>query len=327
MQYVRLEGGPGVTLRFGVFDHQLKGATLKQALEDAGHIPIDDARIADVLLVDFDGDYAHPRPKLIQATLDSGGIVLVYPHGAYPTFQYFSTITADNRVAAHLVQGLGVAAVYQHIGMTVPVHVIGWYYCPLVPFQPVGEVRRILFCPAHPSGARYLCDAMKAENARIYRTLLDCNAELHVSLYGKPEDNGLWLDPSVSYWRGDLNLFWEDIDQADLVVAEGTKGYMAVARGKPVVMFAQDYAPRTDDDPSQIPGWDQLGPMLKYPISFDADRFAEQAEAACAGSPETAEWRDRMVGRPWNPAGFVQLVERLYEERNADVGTREVGGA
>ena len=304
-----------MTLTFAVFDHQRKGRALGQALQDAGHLSVDTPR-ADVLLIDFDAPYAHPRPQLIEECVEHGGIVLVYPHGAYPTCQYGSSLTADPRVTAQLVQGPGIAEVYRRLGMTVPVHVVGWYYCPLLPFQPVEKIRRVLFCPAHPSGVGYLCDEMKAENARVFETLLAFGAELQVTLLGTPEMNGLWYEPNVVYRASDLNLQWGDIDQADLVVAEGTKAYLAVARGKPVVMLAQDYAPRGDLDPSPIPGWDELCPMMKYPLAFDDldSFFHEQATVACAGSAEVTEWRARMIGEPWQPAEFVQLVERLYEE-------------
>lgn len=315
-------------LTYAVLDLQWKSVGLNLALQDNGHVSLDHPR-ANVFLVDFDGniDAARERRWFIGECVDHGGMVLVYPHGARPTYQYDGIVEPDPRVTAYLVQGPAAVETYRLIGLEKPVYAVGWYYCPLVPFETVKKVERILFCPSHPFGLGKLDAKSCADNAAAYKACLAYGADLHMTKFGPLEHNGLWFDERVTYKESDLVLRWQDIDAADLVIAEGTKAYLAIARGKPTIMIGQDRAPADDHDRYQVPRWNEYGAQSRYPIDLADGDFKTLVDLACCGSDAVDEWKAGFIGNQMEPRVFSELVIGLYETHRRLKGALQVGAS
>ncbi len=252
-------------MRVCVRDRHGKSKPLAQALRDGGHTITQRLEGSDLLLYDFDTYGPNSQPRLEQDEALARHIPLVvYPHGPYPQDVYRQQQPHPATVAL-LVHGPGSKALQDCYGHRRPVFDIGWYLCPTLPPQPT-RVRRVLFAPTH---GRELADVRANIDAGATMTAWQEREGFDLTVL-----NGVAREPR-----------WDEIDQHDLVVACETFAMLALARGKPVVMFGPY------PGPIPYPVW-----LSDQPIRPDEDG---------------QEWRHLFVGREWKPARFVALMERL----------------
>ncbi|MCR4340773.1 MAG: hypothetical protein NUW01_12905 [Gemmatimonadaceae bacterium] len=295
-------------MRVAAFDHQRKSLGILSALQAAGH-RIVDRPPADLLLVDHDS--APPRAQLIDAFHADGTTVVMYPHGARPTFQYAGILEPDQRIRGQLVHGPGIADIYRIVGCPHEPHVVGWTYSPTVPFHAPRKIRRVLFAPHHPFGNGTMCEYERTLNADVARRLAALDVEVTVQMYGSPETNGV---PTVGRWRyvpSSLDLDWRHIDQADAVIGDGTIAYLAIARGKPTVMVGNARQVYADDMVTPVDRWPDIAAALRYPVDTTAGPLDHMLELARAGTTEVNEWKERMIGPPLSRSLLVRTLESL----------------
>lgn len=297
---------------FACWNHQNKPLALVQALIDAGWQPTTTPR-CDLLLVDH--CRAEPRNRLIDECADHGGTILVYPHGARPFVDYDGLIVPDARVAAHLVQSPGAADVLASFGFPLPVHVTGWHFNPVRPAVRPARIRTVLFAPAHPLGDGTLRDDRKQLNAAVFASLAAAARRrawrLVVHLYADAERNGIPRIPGVAYVPSGLDGATNLLETADLVVAEGTYAYLAVAAGRPTLMFGQDVRPCDDAGERTVDSWEAYAGLLRYPLDMADGSADAMAELARAGTDQVADWRRRFIGQPFDAEAFATLVDRI----------------
>jgi hypothetical protein len=310
------------TIRRGVFmckGHQGKERAYVQALRDAGWASTESIHGAlRFALFDLDtgrGGVGYHRnlPRLHQRKIP----IFLYPHAARPMIQWDGMYEPFPHTRCSFVIAPGHAQVMRSYGYPLPVAVTGWTYCPIVPFQPVQQVQNILFGPIHPNANLWLSDVDKSLNQRTFYRLLEyCKATgvsltvRHVRDLGA---NGLVKVDGVTYIDAQPNGATTEIDQADLVVGHQTFAYLAVARGKPVLMMGEDIPPRSgnaEDNFRWVASWEKYADLLMFPLDILAGDTAEMIERATRSDEEIREWRDRFIGQPFDGPAFVEKLEK-----------------
>jgi len=279
-------------MRFALFDHQGKGLHIGQALVAAGWDLSGDPADCDLLLVDHDGPYAHPRPAIIEAAYDAGAKIVLYPHGALPTVTFYDGAYApDARIDARLEHGEGHVEIGRRIGLgDIGQTVVGWTYSDRAAFAPT-RPERILFAPIQPNGSGELKEHDRLRNHHAWMQLREIG-NVAVRNPGFPAD---------------VTSAFADVDQADVVVAAGTLACLALARGKPVVMI-HDRNLENEVEPAHLDAYDDY---QRYPLTVGDAPLGDLIAEACQGSAHVDAWRNLFVGAPM--IDISALLARIVE--------------
>ncbi len=315
-------------MKFALYEFEGKELYLRQALYARGHTQAERIDDTDLLLVDTDVPWAHPRPQMIAAAKAAGAKVAVYPHGGLPDWTYDGIAEPHPDVDLRLEHGPGSSEVASLLGLDLRQQAFGWLYSPTQPFAPVEDPKRVLFAPLHPiieglaNPETNGHDPAPEFNQRVYKQLLALGYELVVSVVGPPHRSGLWPHPRATLVANPAMGFtnsYQLVMAADVVIAAGTMAALAVACGKPTVMFAQDnfttYANGDYTGPDNPGLYEDL---IRYPLDASDGNLGVLILRACAGDPAAAEWRDRFVGNDGANAAVLAL-ERLVESREDEV--------
>lgn len=307
-------------MRFAIWDHAGKAVHLHKTLLNRGHQAAPTLGDADVLLLDCDWRWAHPRPEFIQAAHDAGAKVVLYPHGGLPTvFVYDGLTNPDPLVDLRLEHGPGPIQAAQEAGLEgLRQEACGWLYSDTQPFHSRKVAASLLFAPQHPNmetlAQQNGHDPGPALNQTVYQKLLALGVPFTVSTVGPAHRNGIWPHPLATIIENPTMGFDHSLElvrNADLVVAAGSMAALAVAQGKPLVMFGQgnhaDYVDGQYQNPNHLEVYDRL---LRYPIDVEDGDLPDLFALACAGTDATAEWRKRFVGNS-GAENAVELVEEL----------------
>ncbi len=307
-------------MRFALWDHAGKGGYLRQQLLEAGHTSAETVADAELMLLDCDWAWAHPRPELIKAAHDSGAKVALYPHGGLPTtFVYDGLTVPDPFVDLRLEHGHGSIDAATELGLDLNQQAPGWLYSPTKPFAPVTDPIKVLFAPQHPNMEMLLNgtnghDPGPGANNRIYRWLIESDFEVTVSVVGPVHRNGIFFHPKadlVSNHEMRFEQSWALIQEADVVIAAGTMAATAVAAGKPTIMLGQghyaDYVNGKYVNPDHVGIYDGL---FRYPLDANDGDLGDLLERACAGDEDAAAWRERHIGDDGTTQA-IQLLEEL----------------
>ncbi len=308
-------------MKFGLFDHAGKGVYLRQKLLEAGHQQVtqDNPGNLDLLVLDCDWPWAHPRPELIEAFSQKGTKVVLYPHGGRPTVWVYDGICEpDKRVHARLEHGPGSIQIGGMIGGDLRQEATGWLFSPTQDFQPVEKPKKILFAPLHPNIEMFQKgtnghDPAPSLNQSIYKRLLALpDVEITVTVAGPLWRHGVWHHPKTKLVYNPHMGFqhsFEEILKADAVVAAGTMAAAAVALGKPTVMFCQDtFMDYVDGRYVQAENQDRYKDLVRYPLDAEDGALADLLETACES--EQKSWRDLWVGNDGTQKAVV-LLESL----------------
>jgi hypothetical protein len=258
----------------------------------------------DLLLVDIDIDEAK------QVVDEFSGKVVIYPHGGAPILTWDGLYEPHPKVLVNLVTSEGHKEVMRRYGYSKPIEVIGWYLCEIKPWAGV-KGKKVLFCPIHPiGGGGFMYKEDFRENTRVFKELLDMDLDLSVRYMHALLINGLHKEEGVKYY----NTSWfEDLDEYDLVVANGTLACVAIAKGIPTVMLKQDTCTR---QPGDAPNnrvvakyVDKYWDYLKFP--YGSEDLEEGMRLAAEVEP--VEWKDRFIGKQMDGAWFREYIQSISE--------------
>jgi hypothetical protein len=299
---------------FFCFNHQGKADMYVDALKKRSWREVRDPGQALFILSDID---FHARSKTLQSYRAQGIRVFLYSHAARPNiFWDFPDVDFCSSVDAYFLTSEGHIDILKAIGVPYPMHVVGWHLCPIKPFRPRDQVKRILFAPIHPNSNGFLSRMDRELNAQTFRKLLSIltgDVALTVRHIRDLKLNGLWRTGGVEYIEGQLDLSYSQIDAADLVVSHQTFASLAVARGVPTLMMGEWHAPRwggTEEKLSFAKSWDTYKHLLMYPLDILAEEdIAALFLRATHSDGEIADWRSRMIGEPFDANCFVDRLE------------------
>lgn len=316
-------------MRFACFDHAGKSFYLLGELLKAGHTSAERIEETDVLLMDCDWPWAGNRASLIDAAVNAGAKVVLYPHGGMPTvFNYDGLAQPHPGVSMRLEHGSGSLEIAAAFGMNGELRqqATGWLYCPTLPFKPAKKAKRVLFAPMHPNIEAVTAgtnghDPAPAMNQQVYRDLLALHLdELIVSVVGPPHMSGVWPHPRAKIVPNKAMLFTAShalilASKCDAVVAAGTMGATAVALGKPTVMLGQgDWSDYVGGEYRRADHADAYQDLARYPLDVEDGCLGDLLARASSGDAGAAEWRARFVGDDGTQEA-VKLLEQMMGEQ------------
>jgi len=298
-----------------IFDHQNKSTAYREALAKAGYVFTDRVLVQGLRFILTDADW---REGLMKDAAELHTPVFLYPHAARPMVQYDGCIE-PKPVTAMFTQAPEGRRIMEKIGYPYPVEVTGWAYSEVRPFRPVEKVKRVLFAPIHPNANGYLSKVDKDLNRKTYDRLYDACREMGAELSVRYVDsleacglNGIPAGEFVELHKGKKNSSTYDIETADVVAAHQTFAYMSVAMGVPTVMMGEDVPPRTGNSDASfryVEHWDDYKTELMYPLDILKGAPVEVISRACAGYAEVEDWKERLIGRPFDGPEFVRKLE------------------
>lgn len=296
--------------------HQNKAKVFAYALEQGGFDIVKSPKPADALLIDHDiKEFGHQ--ERVRRFYDAGKPVFIYPHGAAPMLTWDGMHEPSEMITANFVTSKGHQQVMKRYGYPTPTHVIGWYLCEQKPWEPT-DGYKVLFAPVHPVlGHKFMFPEDLELNRRTYERLLEIDEiDLTVRHIGGLEYNGLWEAEGVRIFQGKTDNTFDDIDNADLVIANGTLAYMAIARGKPTVMLNQLTQAKEPDiharERFEAASVDKYEKYMRFP--FDVENHSDLSKImkdACRREPK--QWRKRFIGEQFDQVEFVKLIDGFME--------------
>ena len=199
-----------------------------------------------------------------------------------------------------------------------PIKVIGWHYCDQKEFQPCADVKNILFAPEHPHSTGYMLAEARVLNKKVYHDLIDLPFNITVRYINLLFMNGLDERSGVKYQRADMTLEGSinAIDEADLIVTyPGTFASLAIARGKPVVMYGQNICPHdgySDATLRYVHHWEDYQGFMRYhyDISDTTGSITESIIRRASMNEETM-WRDKFIGEQMKADTLMDALKGL----------------
>lgn len=309
-------------MKIQVNDYQKKASLLVKALKDAGHEIV--KSWPDVLLIDVDFPVSH-YPRIIEKAYSEGARVVLYSHGAPVITAWDGIWEPSDYVSKYFAQSPGQKHIMEQYSYPYPIDVIGWHYCKTKPFKEADKIETILFAPWHPHSDGWLMPQARRLNTQVYAQLVDMQLDMPYKLLVRHvrtvAQNGLAQNDSVEYQYSDMSIEGavKAIDSVDVIVTNmGTLACLAVARGKPLVVYGQDICPHDGyniETLRYVNNWDLYKDYLRYPFDIsDKKPRATQNIIKMAAGVEAHGWREKFIGDAFDPARFVALMEAV----NAD---------
>ena len=302
---------------FFVFNHQQKADVLIQALTARGWEQTRRTSEAYFVLSDVD---VQPYAKRIEEYRRNGTPVFLYPHAARPSlFHDFDGLAPSKYISASFVTSQGHVEILETIHKQHRFEIIGWFLCPIKPYRPRADFRRVIFAPIHPNADDSLSQIDRRINCDTFKKLIQLvqagHIELTVRYIRGLEKNGLWIEDGITYNQVEPRVSLAEIDQADLVISHQTYAYLAVARGVPTIMMGESEIPRivgtlTRGELRHVRSWEKYKHLLMYPLDILAEEDTLGLfKRAIASDEEIMDWRRRLVGEPFDENRFVNAVE------------------
>jgi hypothetical protein len=301
-------------LRVMALDHQGKSHTIVEALARQGCRIVDDARAADVVLIDHDVP-SHGKLPYAEACVEAGGRAFIYPHGAGSGLMpmWDGLFPVSPIISAVVVPGPGHAEVARRFGYPHPVQDIGWTLCDLRPRRATGRVDNVLFAAQHPKGDGHLSDWKMARNRDIFDRLRATPARLTVRHLQSLEANGIPRVPGVEYVEGRMGDFAgqiAQIDVADVVISDrATFANLAIARGIATVMFDSTVIAKDLDRDHTTDNIDLYRDYIRFPFdAIDGADIWELMNDAAQDEDLVGEWRELFVGGPFDVDALLEVL-------------------
>jgi len=304
-------------LTYYAHDHHGKGKPYIDALQPTFE-RIDKTDTIPYPKVDFvlaDNDVRGRRSLLANLKHVGAKRFFIYPHAGRPNV--VNDLRAVwNYTTAHFVPARGHAEVMQAYGYPKSIYTVGWSMCPLREFQPRPKARKVLYAPIHHRCAEIDKELNRAVFNKLYALVEADHIDLTVRYLWKLEEGSGIKEIKhrrIEYHRGDLIPAWEQIDAADVVIGHQTFAYIAVARGIPTVMMGEDMPTHlcpVNRDPLFVPNWDLYADLLAYPLDImQAEDPMVMMEQAAQSDAEIAEWRERMIGQPFDKVKYLEIIK------------------
>lgn len=310
-------------LTFYISEHQHKGRPYREALESAGWnlTQWGSNPEMNVALFDHDTDGNKGWRRPLEFLKSIGVPVVIYPHAARPNVTWDGMFTPWPYTRMQIITAPGHREVLEAYGYPLPVEECGWAMCEQRPFVAVPNPRseiNVLFAPIHPNANGFLHPVNRAMNAVVFMRLVQTpGIRLTVRHIKRMDLSGLWEEPGVKYVLANPNGKTEEIDAADVVVAHQTFAYISVARGKPLLMFGDDFpanAGNAMDNMKWARNYDAYRSLMRYPLEAEEARSGKEMRKMlerAMGEDVGKEWRKRFVGEPMDGAKFAALMETI----------------
>lgn len=305
--------------RFYMHEHMHKGKAYKEALERRGYSFTQRTNWAEMIFLDHDiNSVGAGRRRQVYASYEQDIPLFLYPHSARPNIMY-DIWRPWPFTKCHFTIAEGHKEVLRRIDYPCPVEVTGWTYTPIKPFRKPRKHKQIkvLFAPIHPLGSGYLMEMDRELNFNIFKLLLNMpDIELTVRYLGAIGQNGIWKNRRVKYINGEPDGTTNEIEEADVVISAFTHAYMTVALGKPLLMMGERTRPHAGNHLWTGWGeqWEKYRDYLEFPFNIcdvlgEPDKALNMMIDAMKKNPKVEDWKERFIGKPFDPDHFVDKVE------------------
>lgn len=295
---------------FYVFRNKDSADAYVNALLSAGYEPVKKMSQADFIL--YDTESVGRRRDMKSDFIAKRGPAFIYPHTPL-TCYIWDGIYEPLPAAINFVAGDGTRKCMQAYGYPNRVEVCGFPRCEVLDFVPAKE-KKLLFVPARPRrdhGKQARADLDAFMFIHYHRDLWDsvtiCQIE---GQYPDLKDgylgwNIITTNPKASTSpAGDMI---DRIDRADIVIAVTTPAALAVARGKPTIMYGHSDGLETlNGRPAK--NYLKYKSIYDYPLDLinmdieDVMGFAEH------GDSQVERWKRAHIGGNFDAEKFVSLV-------------------
>jgi len=303
------------SLTFSIQHHQHKGRPFSRAMRSNGWMRVQ--RNANVAFLNYTTN-SDRWTQILDQIASERSTLFIYPHCPTVPWWYDGIYKVDPRTKVLFVIGeeqRDAARIF--VPESIRIETTGFPYCDLLPFQGCKNPKNILFAPIHGSNDKlpFRPEGIEA-NAKAFEALLKIpDIKLHVRYLGNNlERLGLWFEKGVHYIQGKPDGSYTDIDNADLIIAEGTYMFLSVARGKPTIGLNQHNPIRMNNDGRTPKRWDEYGSKVSYPIDASDGNLLDILKFA--GQNEAHLWRERSIGKRMDSRRFCQIV---YKTRMEDL--------
>ena len=271
----------------------------------------------DVFLLDHDLNPITPNEdrNAIRTRSKMGSMIVLYPHSVLPEWWYgvehFPSPLVAFRFVIAEAQRLSLEMTYPEVKAEIG----GWGFTDIKPYQPCSSPRKILFAAIHPP--KYL--SLRPEGQRANRQViaqldqLKNNYEIRVRYLGDLAQQGLEEVPGMDFVQGQPDGSTEDIEWADIVIADQTFMFIAAALGKPIIGMRQGECPRGNNlETKRSDDWKTWWHLVRYPLSHNEETMKNLIKEAC--SNEFAEWKQMNIGERMQPKRIDAIIKRYLKE-------------
>jgi len=290
------------------------GKAYIDALLSAGYGQVGNLRRADFILYDVERPNHHREYSNFLASHCG----FIYPHAPYSSYFHWDGIYSPLPVECNFVVAPGAKQALESINYPYRVEVTGFSHCTIKPFAPTSGKKVLLVVPRPMNGGRYVCEDLHTGLRNVYKFLTFHSKEFErITIQHVPEHWEKLGLPECSRFEYTINdprhetnparYITDLIDQYDLVFGIGTAAYIALARGKPTVMWGNDLMPRTISHLSQHS--ENYMNYFRYPLDFEKMSFDEILKAAQTESQEIAQWKADNIGENFDADRFLKIVK------------------
>jgi len=302
-------------MKFYLLPNRDKSDVYERALIHRGHRRVENIAEAEMLFYGFEKQEAL---DLIHVARAKRIPIFVLPHSCECEIQW-DGLHEPAEVTMTFVISDGQVEIMRRYGYPHPVEATGYPFGRIKPLETHRRVRSILFAPKHPNpGSRkklLFRDSDKQVNAAVFKKLLkyceDNSVQLTVRYGGRLEGNGIWKADGVHYEKAEYLLAdsMRSIRAHQVIVSMGTLAHLAVADGKPTVMFDQDVHPHSLT--KDVANWHLYKDYRAFPLGIFHGDLRETFQRAISADPAVAEWRGCFIGVEMIPNAWVSRVEEL----------------
>ena len=294
----------GMTIKYFAHRYRDSFAMLDAALQDAGFISVADVAEADVLFLDHENRLKKMPDKPL----------FIYPHTPY-AYWLWDGIVTPQPAACNFVVADGAKAGMERYGYPYRVEVIGFNRCAVLPFQPTTG-KDVLFAPAHPFGNKRFprpndhlthINAMQfiSEHRNCFgRVVVRYASDL--SAYHFEAFTGAGIE-FVAAEELSVRSSLQAMEPFDLVISQGTFGYLALASGKPTVLYGYE---------NNIPGgrqgdvrhYELYRDVFDFPLPLECLTIEDVLGLRLVPQPTIKQWKILNIGGNFDQERFVSIV-------------------
>lgn len=289
------------------------GKAYVEALLSAGYGQVGKLSLADFLLYDVERPNRHESYREYLANHCG----FIYPHAPYSSYFHWDGIYSPLPVECNFVVAPGAKRALESIHYPYRVEVAGFSHCTTKPFVPTSGRKALLIVPRPMNGGRYVCEELHTGLRNVFSFLMLHAGEFEqITVQHTPDHwEKLGLPPygKFEYTTNDprhetypAQYITDLVDQHDLVFGIGTAAYIALARGKPTIMWGNDLTPRTSSHLAQHA--ENYMNDLRYPLDFEKMSLDEIMEATQTESPAVTRWKAENIGDNFHADKVLQIV-------------------
>jgi hypothetical protein len=137
-----------------------------------------------------------------------------------------------------------------------------------------------------------------------------------VRIFGTIEQNGLYKSDGVQFENAAVATRYtaalstrasiESIDRNDLVISCNTFGYLALARGKPTILYGNT-SPRTRE--GGVNNYHLYKHLIDFPNPLESLTIDEVLGAGSIINAEVEEWKSKTIGGQFDVEKFLSIIK------------------